>query len=52
MTERVYLVSCLNCGKRQQVAVRTRGIMGKTKKCVFCGKKFKLKTENVLMRVL
>ena len=46
----LFLVKCPRCGHTMQYQCMTKGIFGKTKKCVYCGKSFSVK-ERVVKRL-
>ncbi|MGM5480014.1 MAG: hypothetical protein ACQESC_00975 [Nanobdellota archaeon] len=41
------LLICPNCRQKMQYHNRTPEVIGKTKKCVFCGRTFTIKRDTI-----
>lgn len=44
--EKVINIICSKCGKKQKTSVRTEKIIGKTRTCVYCYKRFTISKDN------
>ena len=46
----ILLLKCPNCKNEMKYQNSTSGIMGKSKKCVYCGKSFNVR-DNIVKRL-
>ena len=51
MGEKIFVVACNFCGRKQQTIVRKGSFPNGRKICVYCGKNFKIGKENTFMRI-
>jgi len=51
MSVKIFAVTCTHCGSKQQVWTNKKSPLKNNKECVYCGKKFIIKKENIIGRV-
>jgi hypothetical protein len=44
--EKIILIKCKNCKREQQTIIRTKVIIGKSRKCFYCNKNITITEEN------